>query len=557
MDAKKKIDIAFLWHMHQPCYKDTSTGKYLMPWVRLHGVKDYYPMAALLEDFDNVKATFNIVPVLMDEINDYVQNDASDTLLDLTLKKANFLTFEEKVEILDNFFKVNFKRYIEPNARYSELLLKKGVRDTSGAALKKVVKTFSAQDLLDLQVIFNLSWFHSISIDDDINLKDLIDRRHSYTEEDKEYIIIKQKEIMAEILPLYKRLQDSRRIEVTTTPYYHPILPLLCDTSIARTSSPSMKLPKAKFSHPEDARWHIEEAIKCYTLRFGQPPRGMWPSEGSVSDEALDLMISSGIDWVATDEDILFNTLASYDKKYRGAGAGPFDRRLIYRPYKFKRDSRHINVVFRDKNLSDMISFSYNSWDPAAAAEDLLGHFRQVSDNLRRDTDTGMITIAMDGENAWEYYEDNGRRFFETLYSNLDKEDEPFESTTISGYLAVEPPKKVITNIYPASWINHNFEVWIGDEQDNLSWEYLSKVRKDLARFTKELHKKEGADGRSIQAAWRELYIAQGSDWNWWYGGKAHSGNDNPFDNLYRMHLKNVYKLLKKPVPEFLKVSIS
>ena len=555
MDTKKRLGVAFLWHMHQPFYKDPLCNKYMMPWTRLHGVKDYFPMAALVEAFEDVTVTFNLVPSLVEQINDYVRNDAHDNLLDLTIKKASSLTFEEKFDILDNFFRVNFKRFIEPNARYSELLIKKGIKPLSGSLLKAAIKSFSEKDFLDLQVLFNLSWFHSISIDDDINLKDLVKKGKDYAEEDKEYILLKQKEILSQILPLYKKLQDRGQIEITTTPYYHPILPLLCNTSVARVSSPEMELPKRKFSHPEDAKWHIEEAMKYHTEQFGQPPRGMWPSEGSVSVDAIDIMISKGIDWVATDEDILFNTLASYDKKYKGTTM--FDRRIIYRPYKFKRDSKHIAMIFRDKNLSDMISFSYNSWDQTEAAWDLIGHINRVSENLRRDTDKGLLTIVMDGENAWEYYEDNGRKFFEVLYSNLDKQADVF-STTISDFLKLEPPDRTISNVFPGSWINHNFEIWIGQEQDNLSWEYLDRVRKDLVNFTEEFHKNpKGIDASSVREAWREFYIAEGSDWNWWYGGKAHTGKENPFDKLYRTHLKNIYKLLKKPIPDFLKISIA
>lgn len=549
------LGVAFMWHMHQPFYKDPLSGKYLMPWVRLHGIKDYFPMAALVEDFEDIKVTFNLVPSLVEQINDYVHNDATDMLLDLTLKKAGSLTLDEKVLVLSNFFNVNFKRFIEPNARFSELLIKKGIRPQSGAALKRSAKAFSAQEILDLQMLFNLSWFHSISIDDDINLKDIVEKRKIYTEEDKEYVVLKQKEILSQILPLYKRLQDKGRIEITTTPYCHPILPLLCDTSIAKVSTPAMELPKKRFSHPEDAEWQISEAIRYHTEQFGQAPRGMWPSEGSVSDKALDIMIAKGIDWVATDEDILFNSLSMYDRKYK-ASPSAFDRRIIYRPYNFKRDSRHIAMVFRDKNLSDIISFNYNLWDQADAAWDLIGHCNKISENLRRDVDTGLLTIVMDGENAWEYFENNGRLFFETLYSNLDKQ-EGISSTTISEYLELEPPKRTISSIFPGSWINHNFQIWIGEEQDNLSWEYLGKVRADLVKFTKEFHKNPDRDGSKIKEAWRSLYIAEGSDWNWWYGGLPRRGGDNPFDKLYLMHLKSIYRFLKKPIPDFLKISIA
>ncbi|MCX5685900.1 MAG: glycoside hydrolase, partial [Candidatus Omnitrophica bacterium] len=337
MENKKRLGVAFLWHMHQPFYKDPLAGKYLLPWVRLHGVKDYYPMAALVEDFD-VKATFNLVPSLVEQINDYTENDATDIFQDLTAKKASSLTFGDKVDLLNSFFKVNFKHFIEPNPRYSELLIKKGMKPLLGSALKSVVKSFSDRDFLDLQALFNMSWFHSISLDDDINLKDLAEKEKHYTEEDKEYILAKQKEILAQIIPLYRRLQEKGRIEITTTPVYHPILPLICDTSVSRISSPGITLPKKRFRHPEDAAWQIEEAIKYHTEQFGSPPRGMWPSEGSVSDEVLDLLIAKGIDWVATDEDILFNSLSSYDRKYKGISL--FDRRIIYSPYEFKRGSR-------------------------------------------------------------------------------------------------------------------------------------------------------------------------------------------------------------------------
>ncbi|MDO8535562.1 MAG: glycoside hydrolase family 57 protein [Candidatus Omnitrophota bacterium] len=551
----KKLSVAFLWHMHQPCYKDTVTGKYLLPWVRFHAVKDYFPMAALLQGFDNVRATFNLVPSLLEQINDYALNDATDIFLDLAAKKASSLTTDDKLDILENFFRVNFKHFIEPNERYMELLIKKGLHNTSDKSLKKVAGSFSVQDMLDLQVLFNLVWFHSISIDEDINLKDLIRKGSSYTEEDKEYVLLKQKEIISQVIPLYRKLQDAGQIEISATPFYHPITPLLCDTSIARVSTPGMDLPKKRFSHPEDARWHIEEAIKYHTEQFGVAPRGMWPSEGSVSDEALEIMASCGIKWAATDEDILFKSLSLQGTK-RKADIHP-DRRIIYEPYKFKRGSKSLSLVFRDKNLSDIISFNYNSWEQRAAADDLMSHFRLIAESCKRASDKPLVTIAMDGENAWEYFADNGRTFFETLYEHLDDDDE-LEAVTIGGHLGHGSPKgKPLDKVFPASWINHNFKIWIGEEQDNVSWDYLSAVRKDLVKYTKEYEKNGKDNSESVRKAWREFYIAEGSDWNWWYSGKAHMGADNPFDRLYRTHLKNVYKYLKKDVPDFLKISIA
>jgi len=553
INPAKKLSITFLWHMHQPCYKDTITDKYCMPWTRLHAVKDYFPMAALLEKFDNVRMTFNLVPSLIEQIHDYANNDATDALLDLTMKEASSLTENDRLDILENFFRVNFKHFIEPNGRYTELLLKKGLQNARDRAIKKVLSKFSTQDYLDLQVLFNMAWFHSISIENDKNLKELYEKQSYYTENDKAYVILKQKQIIGEIIPLYRKLQDAGKIEISATPFYHPITPLLCDTSVARVSMPEAPLPKKRFQHPEDAEWHIKEAVRYHTEVFGVPPRGMWPSEGSVSDEALEIMAANGIKWAATDEDILFRSIALVGKK-RKPRDHP-DRRIIYEPYKFKKGTRSLSVIFRDKNLSDIISFNYNAWDQIEAADDLTNHFRNISASLRRDAERGMITVAMDGENAWEYFDDNGRKFFETLYANLDQ-DRELEATTISGHLKIEPPAKTLNTIFPGSWINHDFKVWIGEEQDNMSWDYLSTVRSDLVRFTRQLEK-DPANEEALKKAWREFYISEGSDWNWWYGGKAHTGTDNPFDKLYRTHLRNIYKFLKKPVPELLKTAIS
>jgi alpha-amylase/alpha-mannosidase (GH57 family) len=555
MSRFKRLSVAFLWHMHQPCYKDTVTGKYLLPWVRFHAVKDYFPMAALLQGFDNVRATFNLVPSLLEQINDYAINDATDIFLDLAAKKASSLTFDDRLDILENFFRVNFKHFIEPSERYMELLVKKGLHNTSDRSLKKVMGSFSDADMLDLQVLFNLVWFHSISIDEDINLKDLVRKGYSYTEEDKEYVLLKQKEIISQVIPLYRKLQDAGQIEISATPFYHPITPLLCDTSIARVSMPGADLPRKRFSHPEDARWHIAQAVDYHREQFGVAPRGMWPSEGSVSDDALEIMASSGIKWAATDEDILFNSLPLQGVK-RKTLTDP-DRRIIYEPYKFKRGPKPLSLIFRDKNLSDIISFNYSSWDPRAAADDLMAHFKRIAENPRPGSGSPLVTIAMDGENAWEYFTDNGRTFFETLYEHLDDDDE-IEAVTISGYLGTSSVKrKSLDTVFPASWINHDFKVWIGEEQDNVSWDYLSMVRKDLAKYTKGLERNGEGDSESLRKAWREFYMAEGSDWNWWYSGKAHMGADNPFDKLYRTHLKNVYKYLKKDVPDFLKISIA
>ncbi|MFC1590067.1 glycoside hydrolase family 57 protein [Candidatus Omnitrophota bacterium] len=551
-----KLNVAFLWHMHQPYYKDDTGGMYMMPWVRLHGVKDYYPMARLIERFDNVKATFNFVPVLVEQINDYVENGARDTLMDLTVKRPSGMDLSEKCEALESFFRVNYKRFIEPNRRYFDLLVKRGVHP-SAAEVKGAARAFSDNDLTDLQVLFNLSWFHSLSIDEDANLKELKEKGRDFSEADKAYVLKRQGAILSEVIPLYKRLKDLGKIELSCSPYYHPILPLLCDTDIARASSPGIPLPSRRFSYPDDARRQIEYAIRYHGEQFASPPSGMWPSEGSVSDMALDLLADSGIQWIATDEDILFNTLA-YSGKKRSKKHVP-DRRSLYLPYRYKKGSRSVEMIFRDKNLSNLISFNYNSWEPRAAAEDLLGHFLKIREDFPSKAGNRLVTIAMDGENAWEYYKDNGREFFETLYSKLDRH-EAVRTSTISGFLERERPEKVFKRVFPGSWINHNFEVWIGNRQKNLAWEYLGMAREELSRSAenKVPASKNAAQASSgIKNALREILIAEGSDWNWWHSFESDTKGRGSFAYLFRKHLKNVYKELKIPVPGYLKKNIA
>jgi len=547
--SHQKLDVAFVWHMHQPYYKDESRQIYAMPWVRLHGIKDYYPMASMLESYGRVKATFNMVPVLVEQLNDYAHNGARDLLLELTLKRPGELTASQKREILHHFFKVHYKHFIEPSQRYFDLLMKRGV-DESPANLKEKISVFSDQDILDLQVLFNLSWFHSSVIERDAHLFYLKEKGAGYREDDKAYIVRKQQSILAEIIPLYKRLQDSGKIEIICSPYYHPILPLLCDTNIARVPSPRIPLPRKRFFRPEDAAYHIKRAIEYHRQQFGKTPCGMWPSEGAVSDKVLELFMNAGVRWVITDEDILFKTLEFSDGKRKIKN--PPERHLLYRTYAFNKGGRSLTLIFRDKNLSNLISFQYNSWDQRTAALDLLNHLQRIRASVKKTGSQGLVTIVMDGENAWEYYRDNGREFFDVLYSQLDKSD-TIRATTISDHLKRhKTSKQTLRNIYPGSWINHNFEVWIGNKEKNLAWEYIGKAREELEKYPPP-GSVNGASKENFERGWRELFIAQGSDWNWWHSFESGTRGKYSFEDLFKMHLKNIYKATKAPFPDYLK----
>ncbi|MHB9155280.1 MAG: hypothetical protein ACYC5N_06245, partial [Endomicrobiales bacterium] len=302
-----KVYLAFLWHQHQPMYKNPTTGVYELPWVRLHATKDYYDTAAVLDEFPDIKSNFNLVPSLLTQLDEYAQGLARDKYLDLTLKRAEDLNQDERVFILHNFFMANWDTMIFPYPRYAQLLEKRG-RQAAADELKRVQGYFKPAELRDLQVWFNLSWMDPYWKEKDAVVKALYEKGRDFTEEEKQALVKKQLEICGKIVGKYRELQDRGQIDVTVTPFYHPILPLLCDTNNALGSTPQIALPQKRFQHRDDARMQVQKAIDYYQRCFGRPPKGMWPAEGSVAEDVVPIFADAGVQWVATDEEILFRT---------------------------------------------------------------------------------------------------------------------------------------------------------------------------------------------------------------------------------------------------------
>jgi len=542
------LNIAFLWHMHQPYYKDLVTGKFAMPWVRLHGIKDYYDMPHILRDFPKIHQTFNLVPSLIDQIMDYTEKEAKGVYLEHTLKPANELDKSEQIFVLRNFFLANWDNMIKPHPRYWELLSKRGT-DVTDKELGRMARYFSVQDFLDLQVWFNLAWFDPMFTETDPFIKGLIEKGRDYTEEEKGRLIEKQREIMRLILPEYRDLWQQGRIELSASPYYHPILPLLCDTEVARMSNPGIQLP-GRFIHPEDAETQVSRAMARFAEVFGKRPTGMWPSEGSVSESIIPILAGEGIKWIATDEEVLAKSLDTLlDRDFSGVSKKP---EVLYRPYRAVSEGKAVNMVFRDHTLSDLIGFVYSKWDPKNAVEDFIGRLRRIRNDLRAKRPDGLVTIALDGENAWEHYRNDGRDFLYRLYERLSEEQE-FEVVTVGEYLDKCPQPDTLPKLFAGSWINHNFNIWIGHEEDNAAWEALAQARRDLVEYESGA---KVSDKESLRLAWEEIYIAEGSDWCWWYGDDHSSENDREFDELFRKHLVNVYTLINRVPPDSLFIPI-
>src|SRR3989304_417526 len=541
MMTNSPLYVAFLWHMHQPFYRDPVTGVYRLPWVRLHGTKDYLDMVEILTDFPHIRQTFNFTPSLLEQIIGYTENHAIDRHLELTLKKASDLDMDDRAFILENFYLANWDNMVKPFPRYYELLLKRGFHLVKGD-LMRMAKYFSTNDFLDLQVLFNLCWIDPLFRKKDPVLNALADKQRKYTEEDKNLLISRQLSILKEIIPRYKEMVKKGQVEISLSPFYHPILPLLCDTNNAKIAMPTVRLPQKRFSHPEDAKKQVKMGLDYFEGLFSYRPVGMWPSEGAVSEEVVKIAGKEGIKWMGTDEHILSNSL---NKRLRDSSGNIIEPENLYRPYMFD----NVSLIFRDRHLSDLIGFVYHKWDPKKAAEDLLNKFLTLQASLPKDK-PHLLSIILDGENAWEHYKNDGHDFLRYLYEGLSKE-ERLKTVRISEYIEEYGSGETLGKLYAGSWINANYGIWIGHEEDNRAWDYLSDTRNDLELFQKLNPEKD------VSEAWKAIYIAEGSDWNWWYGDEHTTETQRDFDELFRLNLIKVYKEMGKEVPQQLFVPVT
>ncbi len=541
------IYLMLLWHMHQPYYKDLVEDSYAMPWVRLHAWKDYYGMAAMLKDFPDVHMTFNLVPSLVAQIQDYASDQAREAFYDVAFKPAESLTPQDQATLLANAFQVNRENLLWRYPRFRELSDR---FDRGGdAARRGQAVPMQPQDIRDLQVLSQLAWFDELYLAGDRDVKWLVAKQRGYTEQDKALLRGKGIKLLQAVLKEYAKASERGQIEISTSPFYHPILPLLCDTDVAAESRSGVRLPSRSFRHPEDARDQLRAAIELHARVFGKRPVGLWPSEGSVSDELLALAAEQGFRWAATDEGVLARSLQK--GFYRQADGSVWGADDLYRPQRLMTGGREIALFFRDHELSDLIGFVYSRMDPEAAAADLHHRIRAVvRSRTNSGNDPAVVSIILDGENCWEFYAGNGRAFLKSFYARL-ADDPDLRAVTASEALELTTPG-TLRHLVPGSWINSNFDVWIGAEEDNRAWDLLSDARDFFAQNCAQ----PGLDPAKVEAARHELWIAEGSDWCWWYGPEHSTHNDAEFDRLYRTHLSNIYRLLGGSPPDQLAAPI-
>jgi alpha-amylase/alpha-mannosidase (GH57 family) len=538
-----RINLVVLWHMHQPQYRDPETGRYVLPWTRLHALKDYWGMVEVLRATPDFHATFNVVPSLGLQLEEYAGGNFDDPWFTLAFKNTEALTREDKAEILQRAFQVNHERLLSRWPRFLELF--EWAQPADGAQAQV---TFTERDWRDLQVLSQLAWMDEFWLAKDEIVSRLASKGKSYSEIDKGELKVKQLQLMGMVLPAYREAAQRGQIEISTTPFYHPILPLICDSDIARLANPGTPLPRRAYRHPEDAREQLRRAREYHERTFGAKPAGLWPSEGSVSDQSLAIAAEEGFQWFGTDEGVLGRTLNI--AFFRDAAGLPANAERLFKPYRLQLGERGITGLFRDHHISDLIGFVYSRMDGKAAAADLHSRLRALADRVQSATPI-TISIFLDGENAWEYYPGNGREFLGEFYKRIQS-DQDFRALTASEAVAAAADTPPITGIFPASWINANFDVWIGHSEDVAAWELLWDAREAYGRAASGAKKglPESPSDEALSQAWESLLAAEGSDWCWWFGPEHSTANDAEFDSLFRKHLTNVYLAIGQSAPE-------
>jgi alpha-amylase/alpha-mannosidase (GH57 family) len=537
---QRVLYVAFVWNQHQPYYLDAERGEFIMPWVRLHATKDYYQMAAILEDYPDIRQTFSLSPSLLEQIDFYLHQGATDFYLQV-MKRARDLNEAEKKFLLQHYFDIQWDKVIGRYQFYQQLLERQG-KVTEPEEVEKALEKFAIQDYLDLQVWFNLVWIDPEIRHNNAFLTGLINKGRNFSESEKEELMRQQLAIMEKVVPLHRRLQQKGQIEIITTAYYHPIVPLLLDNHTALRSSPGLSLPR-RFRFEEDAREQLKMAVSQYRSLFGVEPLGFWPPEQAVSPETISLIADEGFTWTISDEQILAKSMNV--EIYRDGYGHVLNPEVLYRPYLVSAEGVEIPMVFRDHHLSDRIGFVYQHMSGRDAAEDLIHRLHKIREHLGKNPDNFLVTIALDGENAWEWYNEDKTAFLHNLYRGISA-DPYLEAVTVSEFLQENYPKRLITHLATGSWVDHSLTRWIGTENKNILWDYLLEARETVQKY-----EEREADREKVNKALRNIYKAEGSDFAWWVDSMPYY-LAAPFEALFRKHLIAVYRDLGLEPPGYL-----
>jgi len=554
--ATPRLYLNLYWHMHQPDYRDMLSREYVLPWTYLHAIKDYTDMAFHLEANPKARVTFNFVPVLLDQLEDYARQFQTGEMRDpllamLAEREIEGISAEQRMLIIDSCFKNHHEKMLEPFPHYQKLHVIYHTLIPEGDA---AFDYLSGQYMADLLVWYHLAWTGESVRRSSQLVQQLMEKGSQFTVEDRLALYALIGKLMNGLIPRYRKLLADGQIEISTTPYYHPILPLLLDFKCTRDAMPYAPLPHCG-QYPDGrgrASAHIQQALTSHADRFGRSSQGMWPAEGGVSQAALGLMAEHGVRWAATGEGVLTNSLY---KSFDSLDLPP-RHDYLYKPYRIQNGEREIVCFFRDEQLSDKVGFEYSKWHSSEAVHDFIQTLEHIRNEAAPDTNP-IVSVILDGENAWEYYPYNGFYFLSELYQALT--DHPvIEMTTFSDILqkaeqgqgiAIEP----LPAIAGGSWVYGSFSTWIGSAEKNHAWDLLSQAKKQYDKVMAA----DTLSDEEKKACEHQLAICEGSDWFWWFGDYNPSQSVESFDRLYRLNLSNLYRLLKLDVPAALSQPIS
>ncbi|MCP3662784.1 MAG: glycoside hydrolase [Gammaproteobacteria bacterium] len=546
MSDKDRLKVVLCWHMHQPDYRGPDNSDYQLPWVYLHGIKDYADMAVHIENNPKSKAVVNFAPVLLDQIEDYVnQIDAwlsrgtliRDPLLAALAGPGLPVDQKSRQELMSACLKANEERLIKRFRTYHRLV------DIAGLVEEHHENGdyLNDQYLADLLIWYHLAWMGEYARINDIRVKSLEKKRIGFDADDRRRLVAVIGDLMASIVPRYKKLAEAGQVELSVTPYAHPIVPLLLDINTARESMPDVELPEATEYPGGEARsrWHIRKGLETFERHFGFKPKGCWPSEGAVSSETVQILEEEGFRWAASGQQVLHNSLSAI------YGDQPLPHNWVHQPYRV--DEGKLNSFFRDDGLSDLIGFEYADWHGDDAVNNLVQHLENIND-ATKGMPNRVVSIIMDGENAWEYYPRNGCFFLNALYDKLSHHPD-IKMTTFSKALDTKKhPAIVLPDLIAGSWVYGTFSTWIGEHDKNRAWDMLVEAKqaydKVVASGVLDKQKQIEAD---VQMA-----TCEGSDWFWWFGDYNPGDAVSDFEKLYRRQLKHLYRLLGIKSPAYL-----
>jgi alpha-amylase/alpha-mannosidase (GH57 family) len=553
--APDPIYLNLMWHQHQPLYAtDPQTGLVTQPWVRLNVTRNYYGMAAMLKQHPNVKATFSLSPVLIQQLDD-LANGARDLHWELSAKPAAQLSTDDKRFILARFFDAPSPDVIAAHPRYQELLNKHG--EETSAQIEAALQTFTEQDFRDLQLWFNLAWFDPDLLAEP-PLSELVAKGRDFSEAEKALLFNNTLDVIRSVIPVYRELQQAGQIEVITTPYAHAILPLLIDTNLHKADNAQAALPTPPFAYPQDAAEQINRSVQVYQQHFGTAPQGLWPSEGAIAPQLVKSVNEAGYRWMAGGERVLARSLGLGEDGFAHDGnvvTQAADQ--LYRPYAVETRGGTTMMVFGDQRLSQLISSQYSAIDGEAAAQDFIDRLLRIRAGLDGAGAEGphLVSVILDGEDTWDSYTDGGEAFIAALYRKLAEADArgQIKTTTPGAYLAQFPDQQPLSDLSTGTQFSDGFSSWIGEPEENTAWSYLLRTRRFLDDY---LTGEKPAEQRAIDQAYEAMLLAEGSDWLWHYGGDQDGEHDGYFDRGFRALLGRVYDALGVPQPEYVNVPI-